>query len=205
MMQLILLSLVTLFLVLGSWAAPSNGEPYLSSRVRLASAGSLTKRQSGSVPEQCTNICDPINSVVASDPSPIMYCSQSFENGYYNCTLCVGTAVNATDYSVAQKDLDNVYLTCLYSGYPLEELTLPGQNPNRTLTTSFASVAPQTSLTAPASQTTALTSSGSTSASASKTSSTPATTTTAGARILSPNIFWAGLAITLGWITLTIQ
>lgn len=51
--------------------------------------------------------------------------------------MCVGTALNATDYTQAQADLDQLIVSCYDYGYTLQELTLPGQNPSRTLSTSL--------------------------------------------------------------------
>ncbi|KAG2114746.1 uncharacterized protein F5147DRAFT_431413 [Suillus discolor] len=55
-------------------------------------------------------------------------CTQSFETSYYNCLLCVGIALNATDYIQAQADLNGLYVSCSDYGYSLQELTLPGQD-----------------------------------------------------------------------------
>ncbi|KAG1739904.1 uncharacterized protein EDB91DRAFT_372965 [Suillus paluster] len=108
---------------------------YLTHTFRTLSSASY-KRQS-SVPSQCTPVCDPVNAEVNSGCPITACCTQSFETSYYNCLLCVGTAMNATDYTQAQSDLDTLYLSCYDYGYTLQELTLPGQNPSRTLSTSL--------------------------------------------------------------------
>ncbi|KAG1845662.1 hypothetical protein F4604DRAFT_1504353, partial [Suillus subluteus] len=142
---------------------------------------SPSKRQT-STPSQCTSTCDPVQSEV-NDGCPITACcTQSFETSYYDCLLCVGTADNTTDYSQAQTDLDNLYVACYDNGYSLQELTFPGQNPSRTLSTSSpagtptstspASVSVLTSVSAPTSisQTTILPSSTSPASSGTSTS-----------------------------------
>ncbi|KAG2345039.1 hypothetical protein BDR05DRAFT_145573 [Suillus weaverae] len=128
---------------------------YLSQSFRALSSPSY-KRQS-SVPSQCTSTCDPVQSELNSGCPITACCTQSFETSYYNCLLCVGTAYNATDYTQAQADVDNLYVSCVDYGYSLQELTFPGQNPSRTLSTSShagtstspASVSSFTSVSAP--------------------------------------------------------
>ncbi|KAG2151709.1 hypothetical protein BD769DRAFT_979 [Suillus cothurnatus] len=94
------------------------------------------KRQSSSVPPQCASTCDPIqNEVNAGYPVPAC-CTQSFGTSYYNCLLCVGIAMNTTDYTQAQVGLDRLYVSCDYRGYSFEKLTLPGQTLSRARTTS---------------------------------------------------------------------
>ncbi|KAJ8592667.1 hypothetical protein M405DRAFT_812386 [Rhizopogon salebrosus TDB-379] len=109
-------------------------------------SGVAHRRQNTGIPSQCTSTCDPINNEVNAGCPVTACCTQSFETGYYNCFMCVGNADNATDYSGAQTDLDNLYVACADLGYPLQELTFPGQNPSRTLSTSFTgSTLPATS------------------------------------------------------------
>ncbi|KAG2038539.1 hypothetical protein BDR03DRAFT_954344 [Suillus americanus] len=172
------------------------------------------KRQS-STPSQCTSICDPVQSEVNAGCPITACCTQSFETSYYNCLLCVGTAYNTTDYSQAQTDLDQLYVACYDYGYSLQELTFPGQNPSRTLSTSSpvgtstgtspTSVSVPTSVSASTSiiQTTILPSSTlpassgtSTSASGTATSSTSTPTTSSAALGLSVggNGVWAVVA-----------
>ncbi|KAG1753230.1 hypothetical protein EDB19DRAFT_817660 [Suillus lakei] len=128
---------------------------YLTQSFRALSSPSY-KRQSSSVPSQCTSICDPVNNEVNAGCPITACCTQSFETSYYNCLLCVGTAVNATDYTQAQADLDQLYVSCSDYGYSLQELTLPGQNPSRTLSAStIVGTSPTsvpTSVSAPISQ-----------------------------------------------------
>ncbi|OAX36252.1 hypothetical protein K503DRAFT_318690 [Rhizopogon vinicolor AM-OR11-026] len=113
-------------------ARPSTS--HLAHTFRMLS-GVPYKRQS-STPSQCTSTCDVVSSELNAGCSPTACCTQSFETSYYDCLLCVGTADNATDYSQAQTDLDELYTSCYDQGYTLQELTLPGQNPSRTLSTS---------------------------------------------------------------------
>ncbi|KAG1767735.1 hypothetical protein EV702DRAFT_747849 [Suillus placidus] len=123
--------------VLSAAAIPVSSRPsasYLSQSFRVLSSPSY-KRQS-SVPSQCTPTCDPVQSELNSGCPITACCTQSFETSYYNCLLCVGTAYNATDYTQAQADVDQLYVSCYGYGYSLQELTFPGQNPSRTLSTS---------------------------------------------------------------------
>ncbi|KAG2130989.1 uncharacterized protein EDB93DRAFT_1255647 [Suillus bovinus] len=135
---------------------------YLTQSFRVLLSPSY-KRQSSSTP-QCASTCDPVNDEV-NDGCPITTCcTQTFETSYYNCLLCVGVASNATDYTQAQGDLDGLYVSCSDYGYSLQELTLPGQNASRSLSTSRIrtstvvgtssspeSVAPPTSVSSPTS------------------------------------------------------
>ncbi|KAG2114741.1 uncharacterized protein F5147DRAFT_431373 [Suillus discolor] len=110
-------------------------ESHLTRSFRVLSSPSY-KRQSSNVPPQCTSICDPVNDEVNAGCPMTTCCTQSFETNYYDCLLCVGTALNTTDYTQAQTDLDQLYVSCSDYGYSLQELTLPGQDSSRTLLTS---------------------------------------------------------------------
>ncbi|KAG2147955.1 hypothetical protein DEU56DRAFT_102829 [Suillus clintonianus] len=110
---------------------------YLAQSFRLLSTASYKRQSSGYVPSQCTSTCDPVNNEVNAGCPITTCCTQSFETSYYNCLICVGTALNATDYTQAQADLDQLFVSCFDYGYTLQELTLPGQNPSRTLSTSL--------------------------------------------------------------------
>ncbi|KAG1753231.1 hypothetical protein EDB19DRAFT_817590 [Suillus lakei] len=110
---------------------------YLSQSFRMLSTASYRRQSSGYVPSQCTSTCDPVNNEVNAGCPITVCCAQSFETSYYDCLICVGTALNATDYTQAQVDLDQLYVSCYDYGYTLQELTLPGQNPSRTLSTSL--------------------------------------------------------------------
>ncbi|KAG2365642.1 hypothetical protein BDR07DRAFT_1398266 [Suillus spraguei] len=94
------------------------------------------KRQSSSVPSQCNSTCDPVIDEVNAGCPITTCCTQFFETSYYSCVLCVGTALNVTDYTQAQADLDKLYVACYDNGYTLQELTFPRQNPSYTLSTS---------------------------------------------------------------------
>ncbi|KAG2151710.1 hypothetical protein BD769DRAFT_973 [Suillus cothurnatus] len=180
------------YLVVLSMATTLVSSHSSASHLTQALSGPLYKRQ-GPTPSQCTPSCDPVQSEM-NDGCPIaICCTQSFETSYYNCLLCVGTAENTTDYTTSQADLDNIYVSCYNSGYPLQELTLPGQNPSRTLPTtssditstttdtSSASVSASTSVTSVSSsisQTTILPSSSSSTSSGTSTSASDTTTST---------------------------
>lgn len=62
-------------------------------------------------------------------------CTQSFQTSYYNCVSCAGVVIDGTDYTKAQADMDDFYVSCYDRGYPLQKLTLPGQDPSRTPST----------------------------------------------------------------------
>ncbi|KAG1753229.1 hypothetical protein EDB19DRAFT_817576 [Suillus lakei] len=201
---------------------------YLTQSFRALSSPSY-KRQSSSVPSQCTSTCDPVYTEMNTGCPITACCTQSFETSYYNCLLCVGTADNATDYTQAQADLDNLYISCSDYGYSLQELTFPGQNPSRTLSTSSltatstivgtsptsvsvpTSVSAPTSVSVPISQTTILPSSTSpassgtsVSASGTATSSTSASATSSAALGLGTvgNGIWALVAAAIGLVVL---
>ncbi|KAG1767721.1 hypothetical protein EV702DRAFT_1146237 [Suillus placidus] len=124
----------TIYLVVLSMAAtlvlsrPSAS--YLTQSFRALSTASYKRQSSGYVPSQCTSICDPVSNEVNA-------VSQSLPCLSTTTVMCVGTALNATDYTHAQVDLDQLYVSCFDYGYTLKELTLPGQNPSRTLSTSL--------------------------------------------------------------------
>ncbi|KAG1902828.1 uncharacterized protein F5891DRAFT_1021356 [Suillus fuscotomentosus] len=115
---LVVLSVATTFV-----SSHPSTESYLTRSFRVLSSPSY-KRQSSTVPPQCTSICDPVNDEVNDGCPMTTCCTQSFETSYYDCLLC------------AQSDLDGLYVSCSDYGYSLQELTLPGQNPSRTLLTS---------------------------------------------------------------------
>ncbi|KAH8829969.1 hypothetical protein DL96DRAFT_1591138 [Flagelloscypha sp. PMI_526] len=87
------------------------------------------------VPDKCKNPCDGVNAALALGCQPSQCCTKSFENDYRDCALCLGKAVNATgtDWAAAQSDLDQFVLACEAKGFNLTKVTLPDQNPSRTL------------------------------------------------------------------------
>ncbi|KAG2038540.1 hypothetical protein BDR03DRAFT_298702 [Suillus americanus] len=105
---------------------------YLTQSFRAPSSPSY-KKQSSSIPLQCTSTSDPVKNELNAGCPMTACCTQSFETSYYNCLLCVAIALKTTDYTQAQADLDQLYVSCNDS---LAELTFPGQNPSRTLSTS---------------------------------------------------------------------
>ncbi|KAJ7762747.1 hypothetical protein DFH07DRAFT_402933 [Mycena maculata] len=99
---------------------------------------SLNSRQVPDVPPQCDTTCDPVDDILASgNCSPSQCCTPLFQSGYFGCLECVGMADNATvaEFAQAQGLVDNLTIACSEEGFALPELTLPGQNPNRTLAT----------------------------------------------------------------------
>ncbi|KAJ7929112.1 hypothetical protein B0H13DRAFT_2181578 [Mycena leptocephala] len=124
---------------------------------RLALA--LNSRQSGlpAVPPQCVSTCEPVNTILETNSCPpAECCTKSFQSEYFGCLKCVGLAANVTnaEWAQAQTLVDALTVACSIEGFTLPELTLPGQNPNRTLSTvsgshtSKASAISQITLTA---------------------------------------------------------
>ncbi|KAF9224407.1 hypothetical protein BS17DRAFT_766455 [Gyrodon lividus] len=133
-------------------------EPLLVHWVRAFSDASIgdgfEKRQAmggvGTVPSQCTSACNPVSNEVNVGCPVAACCTPSFETAYYNCLECVGTALNATDYTTAQDDLNSLYTTCVDMGYYLPQLALPGQSASGSGATSATGVTLPSSLGATA-------------------------------------------------------
>ncbi|KIJ30200.1 hypothetical protein M422DRAFT_53876 [Sphaerobolus stellatus SS14] len=134
-------------------------------RMALASTSGglsvLLGRQSPpSVPPECQGNCTmPLNTeqTCGNPPQPNCLCSVDLENSYFDCLLCLGQVLNTTDYTSSQGIIDQLTTECDDFGIPLEKLTFPGQDPDRTLSTSTANAtstsASQGSQTAQASTT----------------------------------------------------
>ncbi|KAF7331641.1 hypothetical protein MKEN_00043800 [Mycena kentingensis (nom. inval.)] len=113
--------------------------------LQLATAFSLPRslRQSSpfprgldEIPTVCADECAPFSLFLHGDACRVTECcSSAFEEGYFGCFMCVGTAQNATDFSFAQKYVNVVITACASEGFTLPVLSLPGQDPNRTLST----------------------------------------------------------------------
>ncbi|KAH7912457.1 hypothetical protein BJ138DRAFT_1004450 [Hygrophoropsis aurantiaca] len=188
-------SLVLYILTTAASLQAARLDPYLG--LKALSPIPFNKRQANTVPSQCTTTCDPVNSEVSAGCPITACCSQDFETAYYNCLTCVGTADDATNYTTAQQDLDLLYVTCYDSGYTsLQKYTLPGQNPNRTLSTTNAGPSATAPPASSASAAQTLTSSFTTSIST--TSTSPSTSPSSAAMILSSNHVWVGFALILG-------
>ncbi|KAG1811187.1 uncharacterized protein BJ212DRAFT_559685 [Suillus subaureus] len=138
---LVILSAATTFILSRSSAS------YLTQYLWVPSSSSY-KRQSNSILLQYISTCDPVQNELNAGCPMTTCCTQSFETSYYKCLLCVGIADNAPDYTQAQADLDQLYLSCYDS---LQELTFPGQNSSRTLPTSSRDGTPTVAGTSPAS------------------------------------------------------
>ncbi|KAF8211627.1 hypothetical protein K438DRAFT_1752325 [Mycena galopus ATCC 62051] len=111
----------------------------VSSVPRGSSLSSLNRRQSG-LPNapQCNSTCAAVDPILENSCSPAQCCTTTFLGDYFNCLKCVGEATNAkmADWAMAQADLDDLTVACSKEGFTgLPELTLPTQNPNRTLST----------------------------------------------------------------------
>ncbi|KAJ7499419.1 hypothetical protein FB451DRAFT_1549047 [Mycena latifolia] len=150
----------SLCLILGTLSAvhtvATSSIPWPAGRssLRLGLAAALGSRQNDipNVPPQCTSTCDPVTTILETKSCPPATCCMGlFQSDYFNCLECVGVAENATasDFAQAQALVDGLTVACSIEGFPLPELTLPGQNPNRTLATLSGS---QTSMKATQSQ-----------------------------------------------------
>ncbi|KAJ7067882.1 hypothetical protein C8F01DRAFT_1116100 [Mycena amicta] len=90
------------------------------------------------IPTACLPECSPFSPFLQGATCAVTECcSVVFETGYFDCFQCVGTSVNASDYSLAQTYVDVVNTACASEGFTLPVLSLPGQNPNRTLATAL--------------------------------------------------------------------
>ncbi|KAJ6516385.1 hypothetical protein C8R45DRAFT_242853 [Mycena sanguinolenta] len=108
----------------------------VGSRLRLGVA--LNRRQDLPNAPQCNSTCDPVDDIIATNSCPPSECCMPiFQADYFGCLKCVGEATNATtaDWAMAQSDVDALTVACSKEGFSLPELTLPTQNPNRTLAT----------------------------------------------------------------------
>ncbi|KAJ6463212.1 hypothetical protein C8R47DRAFT_1225164 [Mycena vitilis] len=86
------------------------------------------------IPASCQAGCAPFAPFLQGESCPVTQCcSDAFESGYFECYKCVGTAMNVTDFTVAQEYVDVVITSCKTEGFALPVLTLPGQDPNRAL------------------------------------------------------------------------
>ncbi|KAG2151713.1 hypothetical protein BD769DRAFT_1658147 [Suillus cothurnatus] len=138
------------YLVVLSMATALVSSHSSASHLTQALSGPLYKRQR-STPSQCTPSCDPVQAEM-NDGCPITACcTQAFGTSFYNCILCVGAADNVTDYTTVQAYIDNIYVACYDYGYSLQELTFPGQNPSRTLSTTSSDIISTITGTTPAS------------------------------------------------------
>ncbi|KAG7446064.1 uncharacterized protein BT62DRAFT_1076461 [Guyanagaster necrorhizus] len=96
----------------------------------------FVSRQDSDIPPQCQTPCSAAMALVSANCSPSECCTSSFENNYVACIECVGTAANITDYSQYQTVVDQLVVECSIQGIVIPEVTFPGQNANRPLSTS---------------------------------------------------------------------
>ncbi|THV00567.1 hypothetical protein K435DRAFT_854651 [Dendrothele bispora CBS 962.96] len=97
---------------------------------------SLLTRQN--IPDACTDTCGTAPEQYQSC-TPDTCCNNQFETTLFNCYECIGNALQITDYTEPQQNLDILFVACTSAGSPIDKLTLPGQDPNRNLPTSSAS------------------------------------------------------------------
>ncbi|KAF7313431.1 hypothetical protein HMN09_00499000 [Mycena chlorophos] len=104
------------------------------SRPMIPSVRRVFPRGLTDIPSTCSTDCAPFEPFLDGQTCPVTQCcSGAFETAYGDCFKCVGVAINATDYTLAQEYVDVVNTACAAEGYTLPVVTLPGQNPNRTL------------------------------------------------------------------------
>ncbi|GLB33297.1 hypothetical protein LshimejAT787_0101810 [Lyophyllum shimeji] len=80
--------------------------------ISAANTGLIARQATGNVPAQCKSICDPVNSQIAS---------------YFNCAVCVGNAIEITDYTAPQAFLNSFRQQCASAGVQVPALVFPGQ------------------------------------------------------------------------------
>ncbi|KAJ7499422.1 hypothetical protein FB451DRAFT_1385125 [Mycena latifolia] len=98
----------------------------------------LRPRNNINIPASCQAGCEVFTPFLAGASCPVTECcSMIFQTGYFECFKCVGVAINATDFSIAQEYVDVLTTSCIAEGIALPELTLPGQNSARTLATAL--------------------------------------------------------------------
>ncbi|KAF9558230.1 hypothetical protein CPC08DRAFT_639291 [Agrocybe pediades] len=107
----------------------------------------LFRRQSlipNGLPPDCEALCTSVDNTTSSGCKVSVCCTPEFEMDYFNCFSCAAKALNTTDLTVPQANVDMLFDDCAAEGILLPKLTFPGQNANRTLT-SVASVPSQVS------------------------------------------------------------
>ncbi|CAK5263037.1 unnamed protein product [Mycena citricolor] len=100
--------------------------------------GLKLKRELTEIPTTCQAGCAPFGPFLTGASCSVTQCCLSaFQKGYFNCFTCAGTAVNATDYTLAQEYVDVLTTSCIGEGMALPVLTFPGQDQNRALATAL--------------------------------------------------------------------
>ncbi|KAF9076695.1 hypothetical protein BDP27DRAFT_1313754 [Rhodocollybia butyracea] len=83
------------------------------------------------VPPQCDSECLVISMLAGCAPQEC--CTDMVVRNLTQCFECVGNASGTTNYSSPQSTIDALFLDCAEEGLNITDPTLPGQNPNRTL------------------------------------------------------------------------
>ncbi|KAE9399125.1 hypothetical protein BT96DRAFT_1019732 [Gymnopus androsaceus JB14] len=87
-----------------------------------------------SLPTQCQSICNPVVTILNGNCTPLQECcTDAFIGNLTACYECVGNATSVSNYSVPQTSLDQLAVECAEEGLTIDDPTLPGQNPNRTV------------------------------------------------------------------------
>ncbi|KAJ7638399.1 hypothetical protein FB45DRAFT_902722 [Roridomyces roridus] len=90
------------------------------------------------IPTSCQTVCTPFVPFLSGNSCAVAECCLPiFQLGYFDCFGCVGNATHVTDYTLAQEYVDVLTTSCLSQNISLPVLTLPGQNPDRTLATAL--------------------------------------------------------------------
>ncbi|KAJ7179594.1 hypothetical protein C8R46DRAFT_1212138 [Mycena filopes] len=90
------------------------------------------------IPKTCQGGCAPFAPFFDGAVCPVTQCcSTAFQDGYFDCFLCVGNATDAPDFTIAQAYVDVLTTSCITEGVTLPLLSLPGQDPNRTPTSAL--------------------------------------------------------------------
>ncbi|KAJ3996891.1 hypothetical protein F5050DRAFT_1756133 [Lentinula boryana] len=96
--------------------------------------GFLNPRQTDSnIPTQCQSICDPVVSLIDTGCTVQGCCTNTFIRNLTSCFECAGNITQTTNYSIPQSTIDELVEDCASGGFNITDPTLPGQNPNRTL------------------------------------------------------------------------
>ncbi|KAG7096482.1 hypothetical protein E1B28_003912 [Marasmius oreades] len=116
----------------------------ISATVFKTAQASVFPRQSD-LPPECQPTCTTsVATFVENSNCPnndiAQCCTVQFEQGVADCYLCLGKSINSMAFGQAQMNIDGLVKTCVQSGFMMTKITLPGQDPNRPLTTAPASL-----------------------------------------------------------------
>ncbi|KAF8907215.1 hypothetical protein CPB85DRAFT_1436624 [Mucidula mucida] len=142
------------------------------------SALGIVRRQND-VPPECQASCAIADPLTDGTCTADVCCTSDFANSYVECIECVGSNINATDYTNFQGIIDSLKVQCDAEGLPIPKLTFPGQDPDRPLSSIVLSSTASSSAASSRSTSAATTSSTRAATTASTRSSTNSETLTA--------------------------